>query len=178
LPLEGDDLLASLRERVAGGVAQTPRARQRLAPTPLGLASPAWVADGDFDVRRHVRRLFPTDGGHDAFLATVAGSMAERLDRRHPLWAVELVEGLDGDRVAYLLKVHHCMADGIASMRLGASLLWDEEGSEPFRGAMELPPAGRSPGQADLLVSGLRERARNVVSTGNTALITILSPRG
>jgi diacylglycerol O-acyltransferase / wax synthase len=177
-PLEGDDLVTALGERVAAGVAHTPRARQRLAPTPLGLAPPAWVADGDFDVRRHVRRLFPTDGGHDAFLAKVAGSMAERLDRRHPLWALDLVEGLEGDRVAYLLKVHHCMADGIASMRLGASLLWDEEASEPFRGATELPPAGPSPGQAELLVSGLRARARSFVSTGSTALRTILSPRG
>ena len=177
-PLEGDDLVTALRERVAAGVVHTPRARQRLAPTPLDLAPPAWVADGEFDVRRHVRRLFPADGGHDAFLATVARSMAERLDRRHPLWAVEVVEGLDGDRVAYLLKVHHCMADGLASMRLGASLLWDEEGSEPFRGGTDLPVAGLSPGQAELLVSGLRERARNVVSTGSTALRTILSPRG
>jgi len=177
-PLEGDELLAALTERVAAGVAHAPRARQRLAPTPLSLAPPAWVADGDFDVRRHVRRVFPVDGGHDAFLATVARSMAERLDRRHPLWALELVEGLEGDRVAYLLKVHHCMADGIASMRLGASLLWDEEGPEPFPISRHLPPAGPSPGQAELLVSGLRTRGRSFVSTSSTALNTILSPRG
>src|SRR5918998_1862818 len=134
-PLEGDDLLAALRERVAAGVAQTPRARQRLAPTPLGLAPPAWVSDTDFDLGRHVRRVPATGGGEDGLLATVARSMVERLDRRYPLWTVDLVEDLERDRVAYLLKVHHCMADGIASMHLGAKLVWDETGDKPLLAA-------------------------------------------
>jgi diacylglycerol O-acyltransferase len=139
-PLEGDDLLAALRERVAAGVAQTPRARQRLAPTPLGLAPPAWVFDTDFEIGRHVRRVPATGGGEDALRATVARSMVERLDRRYPLWTVDLVEDLERHRVAYLLKVHHCMADGIASMHLGAKLVWDETAEKPLSAALTLQP--------------------------------------
>ena len=177
-PLEGDDLLAALRERVAGGVALTPRARERLAPTPLGLAPPAWVYDTDFDVGRHVRRAPATGGGEDALLATVARSMVERLDRRYPLWTVELVEDLERDRVAYLLKVHHCMADGIASMRLGAELVWEENAETPESAACSPRGAATAPGKAALLASGLRERARSLGATVSAALTTLLSSRG
>ena len=37
------------------GFGDLPRARQRLAPTPLRLAAPAWVDDAGFDIRNHVR---------------------------------------------------------------------------------------------------------------------------
>jgi len=44
-----------LRERVETRLGALPRARQRLAPTPLRVAPPAWVDDDGFDIRRHVR---------------------------------------------------------------------------------------------------------------------------
>ena len=45
-----------VRNRVEARLGHLPRARQRLAPTPLRLAAPAWVDDSDFDIRNHVRR--------------------------------------------------------------------------------------------------------------------------
>ena len=117
-------------------------------------------------------------GGEDALLATVARSMVERLDRRYPLWTVDLVEDLERDRVAYLLKVHHCMADGIASMHLGAKLVWDETAEKPRLAAPLPPAAGTEPGKATLLASGLRERARSLVATSSAALTTLFSSRG
>ena len=173
--LEGD-LLTALRERVAAGALQVPRSRQRLASTPLDLAPPAWVPDPDFDIRRHVRRLGDAGGHRDAFLATVARSMAERLDRRQPLWTVELAEGLEGQRVAYLLKIHHCLADGVASMRLGARLLWDESPEPPLSVDLRPSPPGPTPGTRELLASALRERARSSRATSGAALRTLLTP--
>src|SRR3954471_17578431 len=53
--------IAHLRARVASRIARVPRARQRLEPTPLGLAAPVWADDADFDLAHHVRRA-PTKG--------------------------------------------------------------------------------------------------------------------
>lgn len=147
------DLLAELRTRVAAGVALERRCRQRLVPTPLGLAPPAWVDDPDFDLSLHVRAQ-ALESGPDALSGVVAHAMAERLDRERPLWSVTLVEGLERDRVAYVMKIHHCMADGTGALRLASALLWNDPPEAP--GPMT---AGRpAPGPGVLVASGLRER--------------------
>ncbi|HLL87185.1 MAG TPA: wax ester/triacylglycerol synthase family O-acyltransferase [Thermoleophilaceae bacterium] len=175
-PAREDDLLSALRERVAAGVGHTPRCTQRLVPTPLGVAPPAWVPDPDFDVGRHVRRAPVARADWERFRAAVASSMAERLNRRHPLWSVELIEGLEDDRVAYILKIHHCMADGLAAMRLAAELLWDSSPEAGIAPNGERPSPGPMPGRARLLASGVSERARDLRATGAGAARTVVSP--
>src|SRR4029077_1430978 len=51
---------------------------------------------------------------------------ARPLDLNKPLWEMTIVEGLSGDRVAVVNKVHHAMVDGISTVDL-ASLLLDAE---------------------------------------------------
>lgn len=173
-PGDGDPL-DSLRERVRAGVAGEPRCAQRLVPTPLGLAPPAWVDDPDFDVSAHVRRL-PTEGtiGREELLGIVARAMAERLDRNRPLWSITLVEGLEEDQVAYLVKIHHCMADGSGALKLASALLWDSTPSHrPLVGGTAGAPA---PGRAALLASGLRERLRTSGVTGRDVVEAVATP--
>ena len=55
------DVVAALRSLVAARAGRVPRIRQRLAPTPLGLAPPAWIDDFAFDAARHVAAV-PVDG--------------------------------------------------------------------------------------------------------------------
>ena len=131
--------LARLRAHVSARLDVAPRLRQRLAPASLGLAGPAWVDDPDFDVTRHVRRV-PTRGPIDeaGLRKIVAGLMCERLDRAHPLWTLDLVAGVDGGGAALVWKLHHCLADGTASVRLGAAVLWD---AAPAAGEAALVPA-------------------------------------
>ena len=40
------------------------------------------------------------------------------LDRDKPLWEMYLVEGLAGNRTGLILKVHHCLVDGVAGVSL------------------------------------------------------------
>ena len=38
------------------------------------------------------------------------------MDRHHPLWDMTLVHGLKGGRTGLVIRLHHCLADGIAGV--------------------------------------------------------------
>src|SRR5918912_253908 len=68
-----------VRRRVASRLAVLPRARERLAGTPLRLAAPVWVDDPEFDIRNHVRSTPQPVGDRGGVARLAAGAMAERL---------------------------------------------------------------------------------------------------
>jgi diacylglycerol O-acyltransferase len=166
-----------LRRHIATRLDQAPRFRRRLAPTPLGIANPIWVDDAAFDIAKHVR---PVLGGRTAdrerLGEIVGGLMSERLDRRRPLWALDVLERLEDGSTALIWRIHHCMADGVTAVKLGSALLWDED---PQAGALE--PAhwqpGRSYGWLQLLALGLGHRARRVGAGMVRAARSAVSPR-
>lgn len=185
---EGRSLtVEALRERVAARVGGARRARQRVVPTPLRIASPVWLDDPDFDVDYHVRGTEGAVGGGDAELREVAGRlMGERLDRSRPLWRTDVVGPLADGRIALVTRIHHCMADGIGAVRLGSLLFWDrasdavedpgegrplgglgggredgagEGGPGEWPDGTPQPARERVPGAARLLAAGLATRA-------------------
>ena len=96
-----------------------PPFRRRAVPVPLGLGHPVWIEDPAFDLRRHVARRSLTAPGGDRELAGVVADVASRpLPRDRPLWELVVVEGLAGDRLAVVAKVHHAVADGAATVAL------------------------------------------------------------
>jgi WS/DGAT/MGAT family acyltransferase len=101
------------------GTRMIPRFRRRVVEAPLGLASPAWVADPNFDLAYHVRRVQVPEGDRWANLFVIAEQLAMApFDRRRPPWEALLVEGLPDGRAAYLLKLHHSATDGIGGLQL------------------------------------------------------------
>ncbi len=76
-----------------------------------------WVDDADFDIKRHVLRetLSPAagQGERDALKARAAELAAQPLDHDHPLWQMHLIEHYE-DGSAVIVRMHHCIADGIA----------------------------------------------------------------
>jgi diacylglycerol O-acyltransferase / wax synthase len=114
-----------LRDHIGARLARAPRYRQMLRPVPLGLNSPVWADDPEFDVSRH---LVHAPGGRLGDI--VDGCMSEPLPRDRPLWQLHIAPRLDGGGVAVVGKAHHCMVDGIAAVQL-ASLLLDPQPDPP-----------------------------------------------
>lgn len=109
-----------------------PRFRQVLHTHLLDLQPPEWVEVDGLDLSHHVHRAaLPHPGDEQALYRFVADVMERRLDRDRPLWECWIVEGLADDRWAVLMKVHHCIADGIATMHL-ISALSDEGEADTF----------------------------------------------
>lgn len=114
-----DSLTATLAQRIAA----CPRFTQRLRSRPLDLAAPQWVDDPDFDLAHHLRRIaVPHPGDDREVFQLIADTMSRRLDRSRPLWEIWVIEGLADNRWAMLMKVHHCIADGIATAHMLAGL--------------------------------------------------------
>jgi diacylglycerol O-acyltransferase len=99
------------------------RTQQRVRRVPFDLTAPVWTDTGAFDADYHVRRAALRAPGDDLALCELVGRiMGQRLDRDRPLWECWVIEGLAGNRWAMLLKLHHCMADGVSTAQLYAAL--------------------------------------------------------
>jgi len=100
-----------------------PRYLKRVVSAPLGLGLPSWEFDPEFDLRRHIRQL-NLKRGTAAELKTIAGKLFSTvMDRRHPLWDMTLAHGVEGNHTAVILRLHHCLADGIAGVGIMNVLL-------------------------------------------------------
>ncbi len=73
-----------------------------------------WEDDLDFDLEHHLRRsVLPGARGKPELQRFVADLASTPLNPARPLWELHLVEtALGGD--ALIMRVHHCIADGIA----------------------------------------------------------------
>jgi len=167
-----------LRAHISCRLDRAPRFRRKLAPSPFGIANPVWVDDAEFDIARHVRPV-PSGPAVDAarLREIVAGLMSQRLERDRPLWALDLVDGLEDGSTALVWRIHHCMADGVSAVKLGAALLWDEE---PH--ATELDPATWRPerglSRPELLALGVGHHLKRVGGRAAGAARATVSPRG
>jgi WS/DGAT/MGAT family acyltransferase len=105
-------------------IALVPRYRQKVREIPGRLARPVWVDDGNFDITYHVRRSALPKPGSDAQLKELVARLVSRpLDHSHPLWEMNLVEGLSGGRIAVITKTHQAMVDGISAIDIGQVIL-------------------------------------------------------
>lgn len=100
-----------------------PRYRQRVEWVP-GLRHPVWVDDQRFNMHFHLRHTRLPMPGDERMLKRLVGRLfSQHLDRSRPLWEFWVVEGVEGDRFALVVKVHHCMVDGVAGVELLQALL-------------------------------------------------------
>lgn len=114
-PLTPENFTEALRGRLD----RLPLLRYRAVPVPWSLGHPMWIEDPDLDLARHLQwRHLPVPGSHRELAAVVAESAAQPLPRDRPLWDLTVVEGLEGGQVAFIMKLHHALADGGAAVAL------------------------------------------------------------
>ncbi|WP_029432371.1 WS/DGAT domain-containing protein [Blastococcus sp. URHD0036] len=91
----------------------------------------SWRDDPDFDLDRHlVVRPMPGAGDRAALQAFVGEERATPLDRTHPMWRMQLLQGYEGGS-AVVTRFHHSVADGVRSTQLMLSLLEPLDGEPP-----------------------------------------------
>lgn len=128
---DGSIDIARIEEYVLSRLDKIPRYRQRIRRTPIE-GHPVWVDDASFNIHYHVRHTRLPHPGNERQLKRLVGRVfSQRLDREKPLWELWVIEGLEGDRVAVLSKVHHCMVDGVSGAELITELLTPEPREKP-----------------------------------------------
>ena len=164
LALEGGGIdIERYRDAVEGVLHWIPRYRQKLAWTPLE-GWPVWVDDRQFDLGYHIRHIaLPRPGTHAQLKEMAARIFARPLDRRHPLWEIWVIEGVEGgSQFALLNKIHHCMVDGAAGADLTQVLLSPSSRTEPNEAVPYMPRP--VPSDAELLRDSIASSARRSLS--------------
>ena len=152
-PVDFDRLKSVLEERLARPY---DRFRQRVVEAATGTRKLFWEFDPYYDIRAHVRRIaLPDPGDQNALQCLVSDLMNEPLDRGRPLWRFYLIENFGGG-CAVFGRIHHCIADGIALIRVLLSL------TDTDAGAIDAPKLhvdiglnGKQDGGFDLLHTSL-----------------------
>ncbi len=116
--------LAALRQRVAERLLQYPRFRQKAVEDTLLGAQ--WVTDRHFDIARHVVAEVPLpmrgESNDEVLRERVAELCTQPLDPAHPLWQFQLIEDMGDGSSALIVRIHHCIADGMALIAVMLSI--------------------------------------------------------
>ncbi len=116
-----------------------PRMRRRVVEPAIGVGPPRWEDDPSFDLSMHVlRTALPAPGGRAELQAMVSDLMSTPLDRDRPLWQFHVVEGFVGGG-AVIVRIHHCVADGISLARVLLAMA-DDAGDVSSFIAPKAPP--------------------------------------
>ncbi|MGP4053714.1 WS/DGAT/MGAT family O-acyltransferase [Mycobacterium sp. 4D054] len=134
--------------------------RYQLVDIPLKFHHPMWVQNAQIDVDYHIRRArVPAPGGRRELDQLIGEIASTPLDRRYPLWEMYVAEGLADNRIAVIHKVHHVLADGVASANQLAMAI---QPREPEVGGQlaEAPPDSTAP--RALLKAAARDHVRQL----------------
>ena len=152
---------AAFRNTVARRLHLLDPLRYRLVDIPLRLHHPMWLEECPVDLDYHLRRVQVPAPGRRRELDRVIGEIASTpLDRSKPLWEFHFAEGMADGRFALIGKVHHTLADGVASANLLARLM-DLAGDEQDE-RDELPRSCSPPSERELLWEAQVDHFHNI----------------
>ncbi len=131
---------AEVRARVASLTETVPRLRSRAVNRAPGRGRPQFVPDRNFDLDLHLRRMrLPDHGGLREVLDLAQTMATSGFDPALPLWEAVLVEGVDVDAAALVMKVHHALIDGVGGLAVLAHLFDAPGAAQPSPGPNEGP---------------------------------------
>ncbi len=85
-----------------------------------------WVDDPAFDIARHIIPVQRSDLGTTDQLRRYIGEEASKpLPADRPLWQIQLIEDFEDGGSACLVRLHHCIGDGMAMVSVMFHLMED-----------------------------------------------------
>jgi diacylglycerol O-acyltransferase / wax synthase len=134
--------------------------RYKIIDIPWRLHHPMWLENCEVDLGYHLRRVRVRSPGGRRELDEVIGEIAGTpLDRSRPLWEFHFAEGLADNRFAIIGKMHHALADGVASANLLARIMDPDDPVQVRR-----PASGTPPSTAELLRAAGRDHAQQIAA--------------
>jgi len=92
---------------------------RKLASSILKNPLHSWVEDDAIDLEAHVRHTaLPWPGGERELGELIGRLHSQPLDLTRPPWEFTIIEGLEGGRFAFFIKMHHSLIDGVSGMKL------------------------------------------------------------
>ncbi|BBZ46292.1 WS/DGAT/MGAT family O-acyltransferase [Mycobacterium parmense] len=148
----------AFREVIGGRLNKLEPFCYQLVEVPFKFHHPMWREHCDVDLGYHIRpwRL-PAPGGRRELDEAIGQIASTPLDRSRPLWEMYFVEGLANNRIAVVGKIHHALADGVASANLMARGMDLQAG--PESGGYVADPA---PSSRQLMSSAFVDHLRHV----------------
>jgi diacylglycerol O-acyltransferase / wax synthase len=126
-----------LADHLAARLERIPIMRKKLVQDRLKIGNLQLVEDPDFNVKNHITvTSLPAPGGYAELTACLEDFSAQPLEMDRPLWHYEVIEGLEGGRIAVATHIHHIILDGVGAVKALGSV-WDLEPTPPER------PVGR-----------------------------------
>ncbi|GAB2977474.1 WS/DGAT/MGAT family O-acyltransferase [Nocardioides montaniterrae] len=97
---------------------------QLLTHGPTSVLAPAAATVETIDMEYHVRHsALPAPGSERELGDLVSHLHSTLLDRTRPMWTSHVIEGLEGNRFAIYMKMHHSLTDGINGIRVATDQL-------------------------------------------------------
>ncbi len=171
--LEGSPDVDVVMARLERATRLAPRFRQRPVASPGNLSTPQWV-DCEFDLSMHLHRI----GAPAPRTPTTVIEFARReamtgFDPSRPLWSFTLIEGLQDDRAALVMKVHHSLTDGVGGMQLAMLVFESTRESAPVE-EVPIPTTGSAPSGVGLAGSAIGHNLGRVIGGVRTGISDVV----
>jgi diacylglycerol O-acyltransferase / wax synthase len=134
--------------------------RYKLVEIPFKLHHPMWLEKSDIDLDYHLRRAqVPRPGGRRELDQLIGEIASTPLDRSRPMWEFHFVEGMADNRFAVIGKIHHALADGVASANMIAKAM-DLGGHTQIE--RDLYPTNTPPTKGQLVREAVRDNVEQL----------------
>ncbi len=164
-----------LRARLERLTLFVPKLRMRPLYGMAGLSAPRLSIDPDFDLDFHVRRYrLPEGGSWSDLLADARRISLSDFDHNRPLWEATLVEGLPKGHSAFLLKLHHSIADGAATVMIALTLFEFSSDTNPDEPSPPAAPVGADVSWQDVLMANSMDNVVRVADGAKSILGTAI----
>ena len=150
---------------------------RRLKSSLLKMPVHYWVDDDEIDLDAHLRHAaLPHPGGERELGELIARLHSQPLDLSRPPWECTLIEGLDDNRFAFFVKMHHSLIDGVSGMKMLQRAMPDDAAK-----SLTAPPfwaVGLAPARKNAKPKPKPERDTSAATFANAAAGAIEMLRG